>query len=212
MIIMKKLISLNYVATLILALGIMVAFDSCTEDPCENVTCVNGSTVTVGDLCTCDCEDGWSGPSCTIEDECITNDINCLNGGVCESGLCECAIGYEGDSCQTLMRAKFLGSWGVSDDCSQSGTATYSVTLTASPNAVNQVLISNFWDAFTNSVVATVDSTTITIAEQEPDGDDFFVNGSGTLSGTTITITYNIEDRTGAQTVTDVCTGSTWVQ
>lgn len=212
MTIMKKLISLNYVATLVLALGIMVAFDSCTEDPCENVTCVNGSTVTVGDLCTCDCEDGWSGPSCTIEDECITNDVNCLNGGVCESGLCECTAGYEGDSCQTLVRTKFIGSWGVSDDCSQSGTATYTVGVAASPTAVDQVLISNFWGVFVNDVVATVSGEELTIAIQEPDGDDFFVSGSGTLSGTTMTITYNIEDRTGTPTVTDVCTNSTWVK
>lgn len=209
---MKKLISFNYVATLVLAFGIMVAFDSCTEDPCKDVTCVNGSTVTVGDLCTCDCDPGYSGANCTIEDLCVINDVNCLNGGVCVDGDCECAAGYEGDSCETLTRAKFNGSWGVVDDCSQSGTASYTVGIASSPTAVEQVLISNFWGVFVNDVVATVSGNEITIASQEPDGDDYFVSGSGTLTGTTITITYNIEDRTGTPTVTDVCTNSTWVK
>jgi hypothetical protein len=35
----------------------------------------------------------------------------CLNGRTYESGDCNCAVGYEGENCDTLTIAKFLGSY-----------------------------------------------------------------------------------------------------
>ena len=32
--------------------------------------------------------------------------ITCLNDGICENGLCNCAFGYTGDSCEILLPAK----------------------------------------------------------------------------------------------------------
>lgn len=159
----------------------------------------------------------FSFSACTEEDPC--KDVACVNGTLTEVGsscTCACEVGYEGDDCTTLTRSKFLGTWGVTEDCSQSAAATYSVTISSSPNGNDQVLISNFWDAFGSAVVATVDGDQLTIASQEPDNDDYFVNGSGTITTTngvsTITITYNVEDRTQTPTVTDVCTGSVWIK
>lgn len=46
--------------------------------------------------------------SCT-SDPC--KDVNCGTNGTCVEGNCECDPGYEGTSCETEMRAKFLGTY-----------------------------------------------------------------------------------------------------
>ena len=46
---------------------------------------------------------------CDSEDLC--DNIICLNEGICESGDCDCPLGYEGTTCETESRAKFLGSY-----------------------------------------------------------------------------------------------------
>ena len=134
-------------------------------------------------------------------------DVTCLNGGVCVSGTCDCASGYEGTDCSTISRDKFTDTWTVNEDCSSSAPASYIVSIT-NGSGITDVLISNMWDAFVNSVHATVDGNTISIASQEPDNDGFIVSGQGTISGTTITWSYTIDD-TLYGTGTDVCT-STW--
>lgn len=137
--------------------------------------------------------------SCTT-DPC--KDVVCLNDGVCNTGTCDCAPGYEGTDCSTVSRDKFIGNFLVNDQCSSSGTSSYNVTIAASSTDVTKALISNVWGTFANTVVATIDGSTMTIALQEPDNDGFTVSGSGTINGATgvITITY---------TVTDTSTGNT---
>ena len=196
----------------ILVLGIMFFLNSCTEDPCENVLCLNGGTCDEG---ICDCPPGFSGDGCEIEDLCFTQNVTCLNGGTCVNGVCDCAEGYSGDSCENVDRDNLLAqggaatTWSVDDSCSSSGGATYSVDISASGSNPIGVLITNVWDTFLQPVVATVDGDVVTIANQEPDDDDFTVEGTGTISadGSTITWTYTIEDISNNNT--DVCS-STW--
>jgi len=38
---------------------------SCSSDPCEEVTCLNGGTCDDG---SCDCPDGWTGTDCSVYD------------------------------------------------------------------------------------------------------------------------------------------------
>lgn len=166
---MKKLSLLNLVLVCCLALGVMT-FASCESDPCEDVTCVNGTAVASGDNCNCDCD-----------------------------------AGYEGDDCTTLSRTKFVGTYTVADACSESGAGTYTVTITASSTEVDKVLISNFWGAYSNNVIATVDGNTLTIANQDPDSDGYPVSGTGTYSATNNTITVNYTVTETASGDTDVC-------
>lgn len=158
---MKKLISFNYLATLVLALGIMVAFDSCTEDPCKDITCVNGSTVTVGDQCSCECD-----------------------------------AGYEGSSCETLVRTKYLGNYNGSEVC---GTDTFSIAITVSaePSEDISVDIRNLYDAgfFTDGNVQTDGS--ISIPNQS--------FGTGTISGS---IVFNADGKLEASYVIATSTGT----
>lgn len=128
-------------------------------------------------------------------------DVVCENGGTCIEGTCDCATGYEGDNCADEMRAKFVGSYSVADNCSATGTASYTVNVSNSSTDVSTVLISNFWGLFTNNVTATVDGTNITIANQEPDGDGFTVSGTGTYAAGVMNLSYTVSDGTNS----DVC-------
>jgi len=138
-------------------------------------------------------------------------DVTCLNGGVCNSGTCTCATGYEGTDCSIISRDKFKGTWTVQDNCSMSGTGSYVVTIT-SGSAITDVLITNVWGQFTNSTLATVSGNTISIASQQPDNDGFAVSGSGTIStdGNTITMNYTVTD-TGTGDI-DNCSNSVWTK
>ncbi|MDZ4845278.1 MAG: hypothetical protein SH857_06980 [Chitinophagales bacterium] len=185
-------------------------FNACTEDACEGETCSgNGTPVEAAGLCSCDCDNGYSGSNCEIVDLCIVNAVDCGANGDCADGACVCDAGYEGDSCQTVSRVKFLGVYDVTDACSASGAASYQSTITASGTTINKVLIDNFWDSFVNAVEGTISGSTITIPTQEPDGDGFTVTGTGTISGDAITLTLNYSVADGANT--DVCQ-STWTK
>ena len=152
---------------------------------------------------------GLFATSCT-PDPC--KDVVCNNGGTCVDGSCVCATGYEGTNCDTEVRTKAIGTWTVADSCSNSGTASYTVTVVTSTGGISEVKITNFWGTFTNQVVATVSGSTVTIARQQPDNDNFYVEGTGTVSGNTITWSYTISDETvPTAIVSDVCS-STWTK
>lgn len=141
-----------------------------------------------------------------VDDPC--KDVDCVNG-TCDgvTGACICDDGYETDAdgiCNTLVVTKFLGQWNTTEDCSQSAPFSYNITITAG-TAVNTIRISNFWGLFVNSVNATVSGNTVTIPSQEPDSDGYTVSGTGTISGTTLTLTYTVVDPAN---VADVCTGT----
>ncbi|MEZ4983237.1 MAG: hypothetical protein R2769_16945 [Saprospiraceae bacterium] len=182
---------------------------SCEDDPCKDVDCGVGGDCFEG---TCICKEGYisDGFGGCIEDPCF--DKVCGSNSTCVDGDCICDAGYEKnaqDSC-VLERAKFVGTYTVSDDCSSSGTATYIVTAIAGASD-NMVAISNFWNVFNNPVVATVDGDALTIANQDPDSDGFTVEGSGTYSNGTITMSYTITDTTVTPNDVDNC-NSTWVK
>jgi hypothetical protein len=143
-------------------------------------------------------------------------DVVCGDFGQCVEGTCVCNTGYEADAaglCNTLQRAKFLGSFAVSDSCSNSGTASYTCPITANTGDISTVNITNFWGTFTNAVTATVSGNTITIARQQPDNDNFYVVGTGTISGTVITFSYTITNETDPNAiVTDNCNNVTWTK
>jgi hypothetical protein len=139
--------------------------------------------------------------SCT--DEC--KDVTCLNGGVCDeaTGDCICATGYEGVDCATLMNAKFIGSYNVTDGCTNT---PYSLIVSAESEA-NKISFSNLGNFSTPAVIkATVDGTTITITNYIDSSQRKF-NGTGSIntSSGTISLTYTVlySDNT-----TETCTTS----
>lgn len=149
------------------------------------------------------CLAGLTITSCKKEDDNVTIDpcinIECGTYGTCNEGTCLCEAYYETNAegkCEVLQRAKFLSnSYAVTEACGTS-TADYSATITAG-TALNEIRISNFWELFTNAVVATVSGNTLTISAQEPDNDGYNVVGSGYIEGTIVTINVTITDDNG---------------
>ena len=117
-----------------------------------------------------------------------------------------------GDDCK-FEQKDFVGSYNVSEDCSASPAASYNVTIVA--NGETDVKLTNFWGLFSNSVNATISCETITIPRQEPDGDKFFVEGSGFIEKTdgniTINVTYTVTDETDAASIkSDNCSSTVY--
>ena len=119
-----------------------------------------------------------------------------------------------GDDCK-FDQKDFIGQYNVTEDCSASAPSSYNVTIVA--NGEVDVKITNFWGLFANSVNATIDCESISIPRQEPDGDKFFVEGSGTIEkndgNITINITYKVTDESDANNIlTDNCSSTVYTK
>lgn len=143
----------------------------------------------------------------TVFTSCVTDncaDVVCENGGVCDDtdGSCACPLGYEGATCETMSKTKFLKNWNASD--LEDGTTTplvYTCLIADGSSITDVIVAANFSDGFfTNTISATVNENTITIPNQQPDSDGYAVAGSGVYNDVTNTIdwTYSITDPTNA--------------
>ncbi len=115
-------------------------------------------------------------------------DVECGANGTCVDGDCICDTGFEGNNCETLVRAKYLGTFNVAETCSQS-TDQYAVTIAAGSSDV-AVTISNLYDAgfVVNGTVNAEGG--ITIASQSFGNGT--ISGSVTRAGGVTTINFTI--------------------
>ncbi|MGB0368432.1 MAG: calcium-binding EGF-like domain-containing protein [Flavobacteriales bacterium] len=134
--------------------------------------------------------------SCTT-DEC--KDVDCGDNGTCVEGDCECDLGYEGTNCETLTNAAFVGSFNVTETCSQS-TDTYAVTVAAT-NATT-LTISNIYDAGL-VVNGTINADGGVSIASQPFGTGT-ISGSVTTNGGVITINFTIAVNGQSDTCTAV--------
>src|SRR5438128_7153513 len=110
-------------------------------------------------------------------------DVTCLNGGVCDNGSCNCAVGYEGSDCSTISRDKFIKTWNsANNSCINASSGQLTVTA---GSGVLEMSLSNFGHlicgAGTVIVTATITgANTFEIASQSVCGTTY--SGSGTLS------------------------------
>lgn len=132
-------------------------------------------------------------------DEC--DDVNCLNGGTCDDGICACPDGYTGDECETEDRAKFLGAYSVSESC-DSGNYTYEMNINTSGSGIRNIVMG--FGGY--SLSATVNGNSLTIANQTVNiqGNSFTFSGSGQISGSILTVSYTLS----AGTESDSCTAT----
>lgn len=134
-------------------------------------------------------------------------DVVCGDEGVCNEGICVCNLGYEKDSaglCNTMWSTKFVGTYNVEDICN---SGTYNNPMTVTQVDASTIAISNF-GGFNNPMsVINVDVTSsfdLSIDNVTDAGNRVF-NGTGFISGTTMTIDYVTTFTDGS---TDTCTAT----
>lgn len=104
-------------------------------------------------------------------------------------------------------RDKFLGTYSVVENCPTTGTGNYDITITESAASSSSVIISNFGD-FTVGITATVSGNSITIPQQTITVQGFAIgiNGSGSINGLIMTITYSYSVGGQGENCTMTCT------
>jgi len=118
----------------------------------------------------------------------------CANGGNCNDGSCACAVGYEGSRCETESRTKLYGTFLLSGTDSDGGTYTnLSTIVSASATSPTKFLLNiastfNLTCTMTSGNSFTIDNITLS---------GFTYTGSGTYTGTTLTLIMNETDATG---------------
>jgi hypothetical protein len=123
-------------------------------------------------------------------------DKQCLNGGECRSGRCQCegrwsgescdslcAIGYEGRFCATPSSVKFLRTWNAVTTAPGLPESKHTLTITQG-NIVQRIVISNFNGEGFNVVGTILDYNRFEILPQNATGSYTGpVDGSGYLNG-----------------------------
>jgi hypothetical protein len=89
-------------------------------------------------------------------------------------------------------RDKFLGVFkSVSDNCR---TTTYQITVTASSQADNKIIITNLNNVSSLALTSTVSGTSFTIEQSTQNNQT--ITGNGTLSGSVLTVNYSVQGTT----------------
>ncbi|MFN0214958.1 MAG: hypothetical protein ACKVT2_11945 [Saprospiraceae bacterium] len=118
-----------------------------------------------------------------------------------------------GDDCK-FEQKDFVGQYVATEDCSLSPAASYNVTISA--DGETNVKITGFWELFSNSVNASLDCGTITIASQDPDSDGYVVEGSGFIEkndgNITINFSYTVTNTNVTPVAVDNCSSTVYVK
>ena len=161
------------------------------SDPCKNIPCINGAFQQDTSFCLCVCEEGFFGNDCANEDKCVTGNVTCLNGAVCDqlTGICDCPNGFEGDSCQINSNLRYEGLYNVVETCSSSGgdnLITYVSSINADTSVAGRITFSNINNRGLQ-LKANVNDNFISIPAQ-PIPPLQVTGGSGQINQSTLTI------------------------
>lgn len=127
-------------------------------------------------------------------------DVVCSNGGVCDeiTGTCTCAAGYEGATCETRTKTKYLGTYKGNGSHDHGYTySNWSVVVgetdTTNPTSAtftlkdaNNVQQFQFTGNITSTGTVTLNNTTL--------GNFKYYNGSGNIIANTSASIYFYED------------------
>lgn len=111
--------------------------------------------------------------------------VICLNGGACDDGQCNCAVGYEGTNCATRWSDKFIGNYQASDECFTGGTSLYyNASISSVVDYANKISIYNLGVACPGKNITAFinpEKTSFEIPMQNVCGTQY-VYGTGNLS------------------------------
>ncbi|MCS7297054.1 MAG: calcium-binding EGF-like domain-containing protein [Bacteroidia bacterium] len=73
--------------------------------------------------------------------------VECLNGGTCRNGRCNCPVGFGGGYCQEKWSDAWIGNYTVDDRCRVVGLIPqYEASLSASPLYPDVIYLEGFGD------------------------------------------------------------------
>jgi hypothetical protein len=103
-----------------------------------------------------------------------------------------------------VSRNDFTGRYDMTEtSTTQGSTRIYQINIKRSSQGNDQVIIENFYGAGI-TVNATLSNTRITIAEQE--SGNFIVEGIGSLNGSELNLTFDVESK--GTSIIDYCTAT----
>lgn len=144
----------------------------------------------------------------------------CLNGGICNSGTCDCPSGYEGSDCGTESTQKFIGNYSVTDQISFTASInnpddrdsvfskTYSVSI-AKGNDFGSLTIHNADNNNGNYVYATVNKSSVSISNRPyymtiKTAHTYDISGTGSFADNKINFTHSVTGYYGSATITSI--------
>ena len=135
--------------------------------------------------------------SCQEDEECTPD--TCSNGS-CSTGSCVCSFGYEGSECNIEQRAKFIGRFTYSENCTGK-IFNYISSIRSGNSSVDEVILADFYALPNTEISAIVYGQSITIAEQTitHDGGQYTFQGSGSINGKTLTLSYTVIEPNNTQ-------------
>ncbi|MEZ4894858.1 MAG: hypothetical protein R3A50_17705 [Saprospiraceae bacterium] len=121
----------------------------------------------------------------------------------------------EEDTC-TIPQLSYIGQYTINEYCSASNWSSYLISI-SSGGTDSTIVISNFWDAFLNNIIAEIECDSVFIPRQEPDGDQYFVEGEGVflpgLVKDTLKLSYKVTDENDPGNIlSDSCTESVFIK
>jgi len=135
--------------------------------------------------------------------------IVCAYGGACVDGVCHCMPGYEGTSCETISRDKFIGFYNVQEQGTISPYRQYPIAIESDPTDVTHVHIKNLYNYF-GIVIGIVSGDVLTIPNQQLQtkvvvgaGSFSTTQGGSTGPSSFVTMSYEVIDSASGNKIID---------
>jgi hypothetical protein len=135
-------------------------------------------------------------------------DIDCLHGGSCDKGTCNCnyayggqfcdslcPAGYTGEFCTTEIRAQFIRQWSATITSSSGPAVQQQLSITAGAG-ISTVAVSNFDNQGFNFTGVVATGNSFSFSQNATGSYTGMVSGSGVVNGTNLLINLTKQDGT----------------
>lgn len=134
---------------------------------------------------------------CAASDPCTV--VSCINQGLCADGTCLCLNGFEGESCELVVRDRLVGVYTGQEVCTDVAPYSYPLFIAEGTEGVASILIGNFADRVIG-VRGTIEGEGVRIPDQtiQVQSGNVRVEGAGILSDTSLFFYFTLQDGNGS--------------